>query len=357
MATLCFGCWLEQLVPSLVEPELSRFRVHAVEPDSEFPIPNNRVVIVIDIDDSVVAPHQSRSTKHYYYRVAGHSKPAPHFYLESLRNRLAKPQLTASISDAKVIRAFLYNDSVFVQALVAFTIANDGNVTPIQWHLDLHRGDQRIVDDGAVTRTNFPEMSIRFPDANRVLTAPILPGRKLTNKELLGFTLPTNSLEYPGLKDALSDLLESMAWTASLITDSYRGSPDALDVAVLREKITSDDIRRFVPKVNATSHSGNIGGDVLIHNFTFDNLNRIEDTNDHLNFRGEIENSSNTKFMEFMLVVGFRNKDSTLLGHITCDIGLLPPGVRRPWHDWIAMHEIVGFSEIEYFYYDLTWTK
>ena len=39
----------------------------------------------------MLAPHQSESNKVYYYRAAGHSAPAPHHFLEVLREREGYP--------------------------------------------------------------------------------------------------------------------------------------------------------------------------------------------------------------------------------------------------------------------------
>lgn len=83
--------WLEQKIPFLVSYSLQDFRVHTVETDTLSQIPANTVVVVIEISDSSLAPHQSVKDNLYYHRVGGHSKPAPHFYLETLRGRTRFP--------------------------------------------------------------------------------------------------------------------------------------------------------------------------------------------------------------------------------------------------------------------------
>lgn len=79
--------WLEQIIPELVSYPLQDFRVHEVEAVIPSAIPNDNVLIVIDVGDSMLAPHQDTHSKLYYYRVGGRSLPAPHFYLETLRGR------------------------------------------------------------------------------------------------------------------------------------------------------------------------------------------------------------------------------------------------------------------------------
>lgn len=83
--------WLEQVIPELLSYSLQDFRVHEVDPATPTTIPTGMVVIVIDVGDSERAPHQDTFTKHYYHRVSGHSMPAPHIYLESLRAREKYP--------------------------------------------------------------------------------------------------------------------------------------------------------------------------------------------------------------------------------------------------------------------------
>lgn len=79
--------WLEQIMPEMLSYPLQDFRVHEVERADPTAIPTEKVLIVIDVGDTSLAPHQSSVNKVYYYRVGGHSLPAPHFYLETLRGR------------------------------------------------------------------------------------------------------------------------------------------------------------------------------------------------------------------------------------------------------------------------------
>lgn len=83
--------WLEQKLPFLVSYALQDFRIHQVELDTPTIIPANKIVIVIEISDSSLAPHQSVKDNLYYHRIGGHSRPAPHFYLEMLRGRARFP--------------------------------------------------------------------------------------------------------------------------------------------------------------------------------------------------------------------------------------------------------------------------
>lgn len=44
-------------------------------------------LVVIDVPDSPIGPHQCKEDKLYYWRIGSSSKPAPHFHLELLRQR------------------------------------------------------------------------------------------------------------------------------------------------------------------------------------------------------------------------------------------------------------------------------
>jgi schlafen family protein len=83
--------WLEQKIPALLDYPLQHFAVHEVVPASPSAIPAGKVVIVIDVIDSPLAPHQSVSDHVYYQRVGGHSMPASHFNLKMLWQRETYP--------------------------------------------------------------------------------------------------------------------------------------------------------------------------------------------------------------------------------------------------------------------------
>jgi predicted HTH transcriptional regulator len=97
--------WLEQLLPELVAPPLSGFRVHEVINSAATATPSGRSIIVVDVPDSHFAPHQSRVSCIYYYRVGGHSRHAPHFYIEALRNRTVGPSLVPNLKRSEVFAA------------------------------------------------------------------------------------------------------------------------------------------------------------------------------------------------------------------------------------------------------------
>jgi hypothetical protein len=95
------------------------------------------VAIVVDVGDSFLAPHQAAEQRTYYYREGGHSKPAPHFYLETLRNRLVRPLLEAVLIGIEVKRAYGNDGGIFVEMQLRFLLEYLGRVAAYKWELVL----------------------------------------------------------------------------------------------------------------------------------------------------------------------------------------------------------------------------
>jgi len=125
--------WLEQKIPNLVSYPLSDFRVHIVERSNPSRISKDREVVVVDIGDSVLAPHQCAygggdARKYtYYYRQAGRSEPSPHFYLELLRQRLVNPVLEVKLVKLEAIQANHLETGTFLAIELQFVIENVEN--------------------------------------------------------------------------------------------------------------------------------------------------------------------------------------------------------------------------------------
>ena len=87
--------YLATIVEQSVEPPIQRFTVHRI-PMTANP---SESVFVVAIQNSPAAPHQSKDARVYFHRIDGQSKPAPHFYLELLRNQLTRPDLAITDVD------------------------------------------------------------------------------------------------------------------------------------------------------------------------------------------------------------------------------------------------------------------
>lgn len=78
--------FLATMVEQSVEHPIRHFHIHQVG----FAGDTSNAIFVVELEDSPAAPHQAKAEKIYYYRIDGHSKPAPHFHLELLRHRFTK---------------------------------------------------------------------------------------------------------------------------------------------------------------------------------------------------------------------------------------------------------------------------
>jgi hypothetical protein len=130
--------WVETKVPPLLDYPLADFRVHTVVPSSPSLIPAEKIVVVVDVGDSAAAPHQSKRDRIYYRREGGRSVPAPHFYIELLRQRLTSPELVAEEITCEVDNAYETAEelTLLVALKLKFRIRNVGRVVASNWAIN-----------------------------------------------------------------------------------------------------------------------------------------------------------------------------------------------------------------------------
>jgi hypothetical protein len=186
--------WMEQIVPSLLTYPLEDFRVHEVVPDTPTTIPASTVVLVVDVGDSALAPHQATPNKTYYYRELGHTKPAPHFYLETLRNRLVRPSLEAELVGIHATHSAEVHGGLFVETELEFRITNKGRVAAYKWALSI---DEMVCDDARVDdyKFSFFDFPTRRGRSSGIrIDDTILPSLALVEKKDFGLQLRPKSL-------------------------------------------------------------------------------------------------------------------------------------------------------------------
>ena len=183
--------WLEQVAGATVQPELTDFRVHEVEPAAPRSlIPSGKVVLVVDVADSPTAPHQEVTRKIYFYRQAGHSVAAPHFYLEAVRNRIVGPLLTGSLKRLAVRRMYPHDSGLFVECRLVIKVTNSGNTAAYRWTVLV----EGLEGPGADTGDVVLDWS-RFPKPPRALGGislddTILPSlARDFDRHVIGFTI------------------------------------------------------------------------------------------------------------------------------------------------------------------------
>jgi len=89
--------WLEDIVPSCVDPPLRRCNVFEIGHDTveDSDIERRKAVYVIDLPASEDAPHQAKDHR-YYLRIAGKSRPLGHVHIQDVLRRTRHPEVTLS---------------------------------------------------------------------------------------------------------------------------------------------------------------------------------------------------------------------------------------------------------------------
>jgi hypothetical protein len=228
--------WLEQKIPNLLDYRMSDFRVHVVEPAKESCIPEGKIVIVIDVGDSALAPHQSQRDKFYYHRVAGRSAPAPHFYLDLLRQRLASPALEFGLNEVNVSNACVHDNGIFVQLNLAFWIRNNGRVAAYRWRLRLNNAVSPLVlVDRNKTRDFFVDpqaFPVRWPGRGGIsMDDTILPGDVRGHMLELGVLLRPTRFTNPSVITEISGMIGELVITCQLATETSPGAPVDISLA------------------------------------------------------------------------------------------------------------------------------
>lgn len=154
--------FLSTMTEQSVEPPISSFRVHRIPFESDVA----QSIFVIEISDSPLAPHQSTKSRYYFYRIDGHSKPAPHFHLELLRQRrqrcvLQIEKITSLVSvpghqsvDTAILDAYFDVSIRNVSSLIANPIGINVTIDSDKWRCF----SEMPLQSGIV----FPTLSHRF---------------------------------------------------------------------------------------------------------------------------------------------------------------------------------------------------
>ena len=223
--------WFEQTIPNLLDYPLSDFKVHVVERDNASQIPAGREVIVIDIGDSPLAPHQSKRDRTYYQRVGSHSRPAPHFYLELLRQRLTEPVLQLKLRQVDLRDAYEFDGGLFVALKLEFGIDNVGRIAAYQWNLVLQSVEipEGRDNDVYIGRRSFPK-ALPGPDGVR-MDNTILPGIWLEEGRDMGLLLRPLQRTPEAVTEELRTWIDPMVLHCRIATELSRGENLKIGVA------------------------------------------------------------------------------------------------------------------------------
>lgn len=125
---------LSLVISQSVTPHYRNFEIRRIPISGKL----NESVLVVEFFDSPAAPHQSVSDVNYFYRLPGHSVPAPHFHLELLRGRLSKTIL--EVRDVHYVLTsvdHVQNQSLCLHLALNITVENTSLLSATAWGLHL----------------------------------------------------------------------------------------------------------------------------------------------------------------------------------------------------------------------------
>jgi hypothetical protein len=248
--------WIEQVLPHLLNYPLRDFRVHTVIPSVEASlIPKGREVIVIDVGDSSLAPHQAADTGTYYYRVGGHSKPATHFYLETLRSRLTAPALEVWLKSVQKVSAYRKQGKVFLVLAIVAGVRNVGRVAAFKWAVSMDSFDGRAI--GRERAYNFDPGTFALKQGREgqiVTDRTILPSLNAEDRFLVELALdtvaPVGQAADAFIRELHELISERTSVTLRSISETSPGTPATFKMAgAVNFKVLAD----------AADNAGDIG--------------------------------------------------------------------------------------------------
>ena len=143
---------------------------------------------------------EALGTDRYYYRQAGHSVPAPHFYLELLRQRLTSPVLTAAPDDTALSYAMWTDDGLFAALDLTIRVVNEGRVAAYKWGVQgVWKPPDDRADDYIFDRPAFPG-SREGRKSGITLDQTLLPGAETTKTWTFGLRVRPVKSNMPGVR-------------------------------------------------------------------------------------------------------------------------------------------------------------
>lgn len=337
---------IEQIIPNLVEHPLATFRVHTVIKSCESQIPKNKDVIVIDVGESPHAPHQARHNKTYYYRPGGRSEPAPHFYLEALRNRAITPVLTATPIGLKSLYASSHDDGIFLQVIAAFKIENSGKNLARHWLVSVECKNTDMIESGAFRLKDFPNGRVRVDSMRINKQEPLLPSLSATFCATFGLNLKPDGLTREAIQHELDRFLgQDLAIVYSVVCESTRSEEFLLEKETLRTWLTADNILWALP---SSEDSGCLyGGHGLFCNYFNISRDRVGSFHDVI---CNIENRTGPDYLDVDVAFIFYDNEGRIIHVEKIYMKRLPHGVKRQTKFSLDFREIKDWDTARFVY-------
>lgn len=343
--------WLEQIIPELVDPTLSNFRVHAVEDIDPAELDESRTVIVIDVGDSDFAPHQSRSHVNYFYRPGGRSEPAPHFYLDALRNRAERPVLKVELESFRPILGLQDDHGVRYQFLLSFRISNLGYVTPRHWHLELANAEKPLDRHGGINCGAAIHLGLSRSKFRRIMDVPILPGMSRLSHDVV-WVQPTGrgTLVFAKAFGDFVKAVQQFDLTARVVTDTRPCEPC---------KIKAEDLLRHVSENQLVKAMHNVpgGGDsgYLAYRLKVKDIVEHPSAGGKVKVTGVVENHSGNTYRDLNLLFRAMNNRDVVISEEVAEIGFVEHGESRKWTVTHSLFDSRDFYQQSITAFDTAW--
>jgi hypothetical protein len=182
--------WLEDIIPNLVEVPLMDFNVYELSgKDEKSHIDPDKAIFVIQVQDSVFAPHQA-SDKRYYGRIAGKSRPLGHQFVMDIFGRRRDPIIdleffytfdkSININYLEIMmhnhgRIYANYVNAFVSIPETLVLEPSGQIDYFSGPDDLY-GVKFVTFKKTNTRRDPVQIGITSPEFGPVRYEPILPG-------------------------------------------------------------------------------------------------------------------------------------------------------------------------------------
>jgi len=311
--------YIEQIVPNLLENQLSTFRVHQVIPSPESSIPPGKILIVIDVDDSPFAPHQARYNHTYFYRPGGRSAPAPHFYLENLRNRIIKPIFAVRLLELELMNATQVEVGIIVSILAKFEVENIGKAMSKCWTIDMRCSNYDIIPHD-IFHLDCKVKNFHIPNKKAFLkTDALLPSMTDKCQAAFGIVITTPNMDKNTLQESLNSLLSKVKISYAVISEIGRGEEKIIPCEIMHEWINPKKILWVLPNWD-DQYEIYCGHGIYCIGIGI--INGTSSTYHDLTCY--IANKSDNSFTSLHIAIGFRRRDGILLHLEEVNVERLP---------------------------------
>ena len=245
--------WLGQVAADSVVPALHLFHISVIEyPEGTA---DDRVVLVLDIGDSPEAPHQCARDHIYYRRTGEQSLPAPHFYLELLRQRQTAPKLDVIERESIAVGWFAHEDCVALVGCVRTKIANRGErvacgvVPRYECRTDT---PLKVLFDQELAESMFRIPGPRF-------AAKVFPLGVFTLSSPFVVSSSEVGRSPEAQRAALAEGLPSLDVSCRLVSEVHVGESEDIEAgALFNEGLVRSALQLLIP-YRATSNTGHAG--------------------------------------------------------------------------------------------------